>query len=181
MMAILLQGMLRLTRIKSLIYRRNEFGELTAVLFSDVMKRYMPYNLEELRIERCDVSKVGLQILLEQLANQNYLRRLALVKVQIDEFAALRIVDFVTHSRYLFELDLSYNHVKPMHMQTILEGIAHKSFFQVLNLSNNFFIDQASDGQSGFSNQFKILKAYPTDRELEPNELVNPDRIHSEM
>jgi hypothetical protein len=64
MLAILLGGMLRLTRVRSLIYRRNEFGEMSASLMERILKRFMPQNIEELRIERCEVTKKGLGILL---------------------------------------------------------------------------------------------------------------------
>jgi hypothetical protein len=30
------------------------------------------------------------------------------------------------HSRYLFELDMSYNHVKPIHMAIVVDAVAQK-------------------------------------------------------
>ena len=56
----------------------------------------------------------------------------------------------------------------------VLEGISQRGNLQVLNLSNNYFIEFGSDGQYGFFNKFKILHDRPNDRELESNEIVQP-------
>ena len=54
----------------------------------------------------------------------------------------------------------------------VLEGVSQRGNLQVLNLSNNYFIEFGSDGQYGFFNKFKILHDRPNDRELESNEIV---------
>jgi hypothetical protein len=48
------------------------------------------------------------------------------VKVNLDEEKARKINELVINSRYMFELDMSYNHIKPIHMAIIVNAVAQK-------------------------------------------------------
>jgi hypothetical protein len=65
MFSVMLEGMIHLSRLKSIIYRRSELGERSAIIISSVITRFPPDNLDEVRIERCNVNQNGLKYLLK--------------------------------------------------------------------------------------------------------------------
>jgi hypothetical protein len=67
MLAVLLEGMLNLDRIKSFIYRRGEFGMRSAELLAQCLTRFPPDSLDEIRIERCTVDLHAIKYLLKAL------------------------------------------------------------------------------------------------------------------
>ena len=49
-----------------------------------------------------------------------FLRRLALVQVSFDEESISELKKFIEESRYLEDLDISFNHLQPKMMEKIL-------------------------------------------------------------
>jgi hypothetical protein len=68
MLSVMIEGMLNLYRLRSLIYRRGEFGMQSAQLLVTCLSRFPPDSIDELRIERCTVDPKALKFLLSALS-----------------------------------------------------------------------------------------------------------------
>lgn len=77
--AFLLEGMNKLIGVNSIVIRRSDIGFLSAPKILPLCGKFSPNSLEELRIENCNISAESITILLEGLAEKNYIRRFALV------------------------------------------------------------------------------------------------------
>lgn len=85
----------------------------------------IPYHLEELRLVNCRVSTAASQMLLDTLIEKNFLKKLALVNASINNDSAMeKICQIVDSGRYLMELDLSWNSLRPSNIFGLLSVLS---------------------------------------------------------
>ena len=95
-----------------------------------------------------------------------FLRRLALVQVSFDEESISELKKFIEESRYLEDLDISFNFLQPKMVQPLLEAIAGNGRLKNLNLSWNYLIKMPSAPQAGTYIKQELLdlgKALPSE------------------
>lgn len=80
---------------------------------SRLFTKFFPLNLDELRIENCKVTKEDMLKLLKALNKESYVKKLSLVQANLDEKSVLELSKLVSNSRYLQELDISKNRLRP--------------------------------------------------------------------
>ena len=84
--ADMLEGLSRLLDIKSIIYVKNEFLMKSVEQIEPILTfRNIPYHLEELRLLNCKISQNALTSLLNIFHNRNYLKRVGLVNLGMNE------------------------------------------------------------------------------------------------
>jgi|LauGreDrversion4_2_1035121.scaffolds.fasta_scaffold61146_4 hypothetical protein len=107
--------------------------------------------MEELRLVNSRVSSQAIEVLLDQLNERNYVKRLSLVKANIGgEKSIAKLCTLIAGSRHLIELDLSWNGLRPNNIQPLLECLAENRLIQNLNLSwNNLQIAEMKQVEVG--------------------------------
>ena len=58
---------------KKLFYKTNEFGQQSLGPFAKILQKKIPNNLEELRLEKIQISKNTLKELMKILIDENHL------------------------------------------------------------------------------------------------------------
>lgn len=106
-----LEGLGRLHEVKSIIYNHNEFGMNSAIAMCPLIKsKMMPYHLEEIRLNNCKMGVKALSTVLDCLLEKNFIKKLGLVNAQLNSDTCMaKLCELVNGSRYLFELDISWN------------------------------------------------------------------------
>ena len=112
-LAIILDGTLKLYVARKVVIRRNEFGQQSLQRIEELMTRFFPQNLEELRIEKCKINREVTLGLIKAMNKGCFLRRLALVQVSFDDESITEMKKFIEESRYLEDLDISFNFLQP--------------------------------------------------------------------
>jgi hypothetical protein len=122
--AVMLEGLSRLLDIKSIIYVKNEFLLKSVEQIEPILTfRNIPYHLEELRLINCKISQNALTGLLNILHNRNYLKRLGLVNLSMNENHLKQLIPFIQSSRYLIELDLSWNGFRAAKIAEFIDAV----------------------------------------------------------
>jgi hypothetical protein len=98
--AEMLEGLSRLLDIKSIIYVKNEFLMKCVEQIEPIFTfRNIPYHLEELRLINCKISHNALTGLLNIFQNRNYLKRVGLVNLSMNESHLKQMIPFIQNSR----------------------------------------------------------------------------------
>ena len=69
--------------------------------------------MEELRIEKCKINREAILGLIKELNKGCFVKKLALVAVNLDEESIAELCEYIESSRYLEDLDLSWNQLQP--------------------------------------------------------------------
>jgi len=121
----ILESLSMLGDFKSIIYRHNEFEMESAKAIRWLLWKRVPYHLEELRIEHCQMSPQTTAYLLDELEHKSYLRKLVLVNVGLNEKCMTNLCSFIATNKYIECLDVSWNRLMPdkwLGFLTHLEG-----------------------------------------------------------
>ena len=78
-LGVILDGAQKLYVVRKIVIRRNIFGPISLRRISEILPKFFPQNLEELRIERCKINKEVTLGLIKAMNEGCFLRRLALV------------------------------------------------------------------------------------------------------
>lgn len=105
----------------------------------------IPKQLEALRIMNCfKMSTVVTSRLLDALIDKSYIKRLSLVSAQINnEICISKLITFIKNSKFLTELDISWNGIRPQHAVNLIEVIGENRQLQYCNMSWNNFMEKA--------------------------------------
>lgn len=100
--------------MKSLVYIKNEFLMKSAeAIKSLITQNSMPFHLEELRLINCKISAQATSLVLDSLAERSFVKKLSLVNASVNEPSCIKkLVYFMQGSRYLIDLDISWNNIK---------------------------------------------------------------------
>lgn len=88
-----------------------------------MINRPFPKHLEELKLINCKVHSHSLLNLLKSLKERTYLRKLGLVNLNFSELCLPLINDIIINCRNLYELDLSWNDLRPQNVTKILDSL----------------------------------------------------------
>ena len=77
---------------------------------------------------------------MQEMKRNCFVKKLALVAVNFNEESIEELCDFVATSRYLEELDLSWNQLQPNQMMPILETLSVNIRLKSVNLSWNLLV-----------------------------------------
>ena len=113
MLAVLLRGFKEQVDFKSLVIENNEVDKEGIPEIINLIHRPFPRHLEELRIINCKIHTPSLVLLLQTLKEKTYLKQLGLVNLNFREIGIPFINDIIQNNRYLRELDLSWNDLRP--------------------------------------------------------------------
>jgi len=122
-LAKLLKGMQSLDHVKAIIYKNNDFQQLSLSALSPLLTRRKPNNLEELRLVSCRIGGCITHGLIEELLNGSNIKKLGLVQANMSSVSFKNLCLYVKKSRTLRELDLSYNEVPMRLMSQMIEVI----------------------------------------------------------
>lgn len=136
MLAIMLTGLLRQQQFKALTCKKSNLDAYSTDVIVELLLRPFPFNLDELRIINCRVKPVIIQKLLKPIPDTK-LRRLALVGAGIDTNTFSHILDLLTKSGTLIELDISWNLLGPEDLKRLFALLAENRKLICLNVSWN--------------------------------------------
>lgn len=101
-----------LTDFKSIIYKKNSFNKLSLSAISPLLKREVPYHLEELKLIDIKISSDITNELFELLRIKSSINKLALVHLNISERNFEILVEYIEKTKTLRELDLSWCEIR---------------------------------------------------------------------
>ena len=142
--SILLNGMSKLTYVRSISYSENDFGPLALDAMKPIlMQKYINHSLRELHIKNCKVSVTTTHDLLSILnSNKNFIRSLSLVNANLSSRNCDELCQLIQRSRQLIKLDISWNGLKRRDTRSLIEVISENKTLQWLNLSFNELEDK---------------------------------------
>lgn len=91
MFSLILRGLTEQECFKSITYKHNHIDLLSFEIIIKMIKRPMPYNLDQLRVVNCRIGPKAIQTFLPQINDSN-LRRLSLVKAGINSTVVIHIL-----------------------------------------------------------------------------------------
>ena len=145
--SVLLEGMGQLTYLSRLSYCHNAFGEKSLrALMPIISKQQVKHSLRALHLKHCKMTaKVTNDLLFSFTRARNYLRSLSLVNVNVNQTNYRELCQLLRSSRYLQELDISWNGMRCHHMYEIIDVIIENRTLQDLNLSYNNLHDSMQE------------------------------------
>mmetsp|Transcript_32855 Transcript_32855/g.50228 ORF Transcript_32855/g.50228 Transcript_32855/m.50228 type:complete len:94 (+) Transcript_32855:4497-4778(+) len=93
--------MVQLEKVRTLIYKNNEFGKASMENIYPLLHRRKPYHLEELRIVNCKIGPSVTHDLIDCIAEQTNLKKLSLVKANFSDSSFREFCEFVRENRSL--------------------------------------------------------------------------------
>ena len=136
MLAVILSGLLHQELLKTFVCKGNVIGSDSAHYLSKCSRRKAPQNLNEFRLIQCKILSGTLDDIMCTLAS-SHVRKLALVDININDGNLSHILKLVAESRYLVELDISWNSLSPGSLSRFLEVLSKNRSLKNLNLSGN--------------------------------------------
>jgi Ran GTPase-activating protein (RanGAP) involved in mRNA processing and transport len=119
---MLLTGLLKQQGFRSLAIHENEFDSDCATTISNLLKKKPNEQLEDLRLSHCRINWKTTQQLLTTLSTQRcFLRKLQLVKANLNEFSTEILGDVLRFARSITHLDISWNAMAPNTMSPLVE------------------------------------------------------------
>ena len=142
-LAVILEGAAKMKDFKALIYKMNLISSLAIEKLIPVIQKPIPNHLEELSIIDCKMNATQVEQLMDGLIdNHARLKKLTLVNAHHTERSFEKIVEFISGSPLLKELDLSWSGVRPSLMLKLLQAISVNRFLTQLSLSNNVLLEE---------------------------------------
>lgn len=144
-LAELSKGFQNLKSFKCVVIKRNEVGPKTIEQLNDLLEREFPQNVEELRLISAKMSSFLSTKILHQLTVRCHLRKLSLVECSLGDFDADNICKIINNSRFLIDLDISWNMLNNTSMLKICEAVSQNRHLQHLNISWNFLTKRVNN------------------------------------
>lgn len=111
----------------------------------------MPRNVEELRIESCQLTTGNLKKILAAL-QESYIESFSLVNCSAlsDQDNLKLLTDFIAvEGRYLHTIDISYNKLTLAQISPVLNAICSNKRLEYVNLSWNYLTENSNFGNPG--------------------------------
>ena len=144
-LAVILEGAAKMKDFKALIYKMNSINTLAIEKMMPVIQKPIPNHLEELSLIDCKMTATQVGQLMDGLIeNHARLKKLTLVNAHHSERSFEKVVEFLSGSVLLKELDLSWSGVRPSLMHKLLQSISNNRFLTHLSLSNNILLEEQS-------------------------------------
>ena len=130
-----------LDHVKALVYKNNDFQQLSLSALSPLLSRRKPNNLEELRLVSCNIGGPITHGLIDELLERSNIKKLGLVQANMSAVSFKILCAYVKKSRTLRELDLSYNEIPCRLMSQLIAVIKSNRTLTNLDLSWNQIMD----------------------------------------
>lgn len=89
-----------------------------------LLDRPFPQNIEELRVVSCKIGPLVSASFCNQLSVKCNLRKLALVQTQLSNKSTQDLCQIIKQSRFLIDLDLSWNEMTSSSMMVLAQAIS---------------------------------------------------------
>jgi hypothetical protein len=152
-MAILIEAFGEQNRFNSFIIKHNDFGSKSLQQLLPLLERGFARSLNEIRIVSCQTTSKVMSELLEVLAENSNVTKLALVEAKLNCLHIEDIKRFITQSVFLKELDLSWNALGTKEMLDLTSILADNKTLTYVNLSWNYLTH--SETEATFDNNWK--------------------------
>ena len=104
-----MEGLRKQIYFKSLVVHENEVTPEVVHHISNLVSKKLPENLEMLRLSHCKINWKTTQMLLETFTSRCYLKKLELVKANLNEFSVPILGEVIKTARQITYLDISWN------------------------------------------------------------------------
>lgn len=112
-----------------------------------LFRRRVPYHLEELKLIDLKTSIHCSEQLLSAMSQQCYIRNLTLTNVCFSDRSFDTLIRFLTDSKILRELELSWCEVRQSSYSKLMEALADNTQLHHLTLDWNFILEEKSQQQ----------------------------------
>lgn len=136
-MTKVLEGLTSQVGLKTLVIQNNEVSLECVPHIQNLLQRARPLNLDELHLYFCRINWQVTQQLLELLKEKTLLKRLSLVKANLNGITMQTIAEILGKARSLTDLDISWNEIKAKDMIELVEMIGLNRKLVNLNLGWN--------------------------------------------
>lgn len=126
--------------------RNQTIGPQAAIKLAEFARKYPPYEVSELRIEHCQIKSTDLQAILVALNDTQMLEYLSLVNLQMDQQNCKVLQEFISLSKYLLMIDLSYNKIAHQEVLPLLRCICENTKLKKINLAWNPLVPKSNYG-----------------------------------
>jgi hypothetical protein len=106
-----------------------------------MFERRAPYHLEELKLIDLKVSPIVSHNLLNSLQQKCYLRKLALINVQISQNFA-QLLTYIEECQYLEFLTLNWCEVNHREVRSLVQTLSKNQRLREINLEWNVLLEQ---------------------------------------
>ena len=122
-MANLLRAFCQFRDFKSIVYRHNELDEESLEVLLPLLKKGIPYHLQELRISSCRLQPNIVNELLVAISTRSFLKQFELAYTALTQSDVDLLGQYALHSKMLEKLDLSGNCMSPTQMISLLDCV----------------------------------------------------------
>ena len=88
-----------------------------------LIHRPIPYNLDEVRLINCKIAPQAVQYFIQEINGSN-LRKLSLVKCEINKTLFEGVLDLIENSYNIIDLDISWNKLRPLDMRKLFKTLS---------------------------------------------------------
>ena len=127
--------------MQALVFKSEEFGAKAVEAIQPLILRPKPNSLQVLRIIDCQITAHITRQLIRNLRECNHIKVLGLVKAAISDVAMQDLGVLVAESKWLSELDISWNELKPQSYNALIASLGMNKTLLTLNLSWNRIVD----------------------------------------
>ena len=137
-LSAILEALVARADTRKLVVANNDVGPLSSAQIIKLLGKPQPNNLDELRLIACKAQgPVVIDVLESVREGYCYLKRLGLVKMQLNGAGVGMLIDALPSFPYLVELDLSWNSLFPESISKLLSAMKGLKKLQSLNLAWN--------------------------------------------
>lgn len=123
--AEILRGLQSVPDLKSVCYRQNQLTQESIQALRPFFLRWVPYQLQELRLVDVKISPQNCEALIEALSlRESDLSKLALVNCNQTDRSFEKLIRYIAKNKTLRELDLSWCEVRPTQFQKLFQVLA---------------------------------------------------------
>lgn len=145
MLADLFTGLIEQRTPKTVILKRTFFGLKAAAQFAILIRKFSTSNVEEFRLEYCDIASPVLNQVLEATANNTHIETLALVGLQLDPEHVKHISKIVTTgAKYLRSIDISHSKLTVTTITPLLASICTNKKLKSVSLAYNSLLENST-------------------------------------
>ena len=147
----ILEPLSQFKRFRSIIYRRNELGMESLQHFVPMLKRRVPFHLEELTIERCTMTQSVSEEFVDILeSNKIFLKKLTLIKMDMTDDVFFKLARHIKRSTsFLREVNLSDNSLRPFCFQKMLAALSRNQNLKHIDISQNTLLSASPENEPG--------------------------------
>ena len=137
----ILEGVSQLNGFKSIVYKQNNFDDLSMQSLRPILKKLRPNNLSELKLIDCKISSKISQELIFELAIRCNLEKLSLVHSNLTDSTFKVLITVIRESQDLKHLDLSWCEKNSADFTSLYEVLSTNRTLTHLSLSWNTLFD----------------------------------------